>query len=303
MTSRANPVIGMIGIGAMGSRMARRLAARELPVVVFDTVPEATAALAAYPTVTVAAGLDDLAGCGAIITMLPDAEVVAAVLTGGPAPLAAALEPGTVVIDMSSSAPGTTVETAARLGAMGIDMIDAPVSGGVQGAANGTLMIMAGGDPDLVASWEWLFRIVGRACVHTGPIGSGHAVKALNNLLSAGGLLLAVEALAVGKQFGLTPSVMLGVINQSSGMNNSTQNKIAQRVLSRSFDAGFTIGLMTKDLLTAYALAGQVGVDAPLSAATVRLWSQALADLGPAADHTAIARWFESSSGVTLADG
>lgn len=302
MTSVRDPVIGMVGIGAMGSRMARRLADRGLPVVAYDAVPTATARLAACPTVTVAAGLDDLAGCDAIITMLPDAEVVAAVLLGGPAPLAAALKPGAIVIDMSSSAPGATVEVAARLRALDVDMIDAPVSGGVQGAENGTLTIMAGGDAEVIASWAWLFDILGRACVRTGPIGSGHAVKALNNLLSAGGLLLAIEALTIGKQFGVAPPVALGVINQSTGANNSTQNKIAQRILSRSFDAGFTIGLMTKDLVSARDLAAQVGVSAPLTAATVRLWAQALASLGPAADHTEIARWFEQSSSVTLDD-
>ncbi len=302
MTSVRDPVIGMAGIGAMGSRMARRLAGRGLPVVAYDAVPAASARLAECPTVTVAAGLHDLAGCDVIITMLPDAEVVAAVLLCGPAPLAAALKPGAIVIDMSSSAPGATVELAARLRALDVDMIDAPVSGGIQGAENGTLTIMAGGDPEVVASWAWLFEIIGKTCVHTGPVGSGHAVKALNNLLSAGGLLLAVEALAIGKQFGVAPPVALGVINQSTGANNSTQNKIAQRVLSRSFDAGFTIGLMTKDLVTARDLAAQVGVNAPLTAATVRLWAQALASLGPAADHTEIARWFEQSSSVTLDD-
>ena len=115
---------------------------------------------------------------------------------------------------------------AGRLAERDIGFIDAPVSGGVQGAEAGTLAIMAGGGERLIARWAWLFEIIGRGCVHCGPVGSAHALKALNNLLSAGGLLLAVEALAVGKRFGLSPSVMLTVINQSSGANNSTRTKL-----------------------------------------------------------------------------
>jgi 3-hydroxyisobutyrate dehydrogenase len=252
--------------------------------------------------VTVAGDLADLAGCDAVITMLPDGQAVQSALIEGRTPLATRLTAGSVVIDMSSSAPSQTVTLAGRLGALGIGLIDAPVSGGVQGAESGALTIMAGGSLKLIERWAPLFEILGRRWIHTGPVGSGHAVKALNNLLSAGGLLLAVEALAVGQQFGLSPSVMLGVINSSTGANNSTQNKIAQRVLSRSFDAGFPIGLMTKDLLIARDLADRVGVDVPLSHATVELWTQALAALGPAADHTAIAKWFEDARGMTLAD-
>jgi 3-hydroxyisobutyrate dehydrogenase len=282
--------------------MARRLAERDVRLALYDSAPPAAARLAGYRTVTVADDVTGLAGCDAVITMLPNGDVVRSALFDGPVPLAGLLARDSVVIDMSSSDPGNSVSLAGRLARRDIHFIDAPVSGGVRGAESGTLTIMAGGDEQLIAQWAWLFEIIGRGCVHCGPVGSGHALKALNNLLSAGGLLLAVEVLAVGKRFGLSPSVMLEVINQSSGANNSTQNKLAQRVLSRTFDAGFTIGLMTKDLATARDLARQVGVDVPLSARTVELWSQALAALGPGADHTAIAKWFEDDHGVTLDD-
>jgi 3-hydroxyisobutyrate dehydrogenase len=302
MTTPSDPLIGLIGVGAMGSRMGRRLADRDVRLVLYDSAPGAAARLAGHRTVTVADGGTALAGCHAVITMLPNGDIVRSALFDGPDPLAGLLAPGSVVIDMSSSAPGASVALAGRLAERDIGFIDAPVSGGVQGAEAGTLAIMAGGDERLIARWAWLFEIIGRGCVHCGPVGSGHALKALNNLLSAGGLLLAVEALAVGKRFGLSPSVMLTVINQSSGANNSTRTKLAQRVLSRTFDAGFTIGLMTKDLATARHLAAEVGLDVPLSARTVELWGQALAALGPGADHTAIAKWFEDGHGVTLDD-
>lgn len=303
MASEAYPRVGMIGIGAMGSRMARRLAERDVPLVAYDTLPGATAGLAGLQAVSVAADLAGLAGCDAVITMLPDGGVVRSALLDGPEPLARLLTEGSVVIDMSSSAPAGTVALAGRLDALGVRLIDAPVSGGVSGAESGSLTIMVGGDRELVGRWAWLFEIIGRKWVHTGPVGSGHALKALNNLLSAGGLLLAVEALAVGQRFGLSPEVMLAVINQSSGANNSTQNKIAQRVLSRSFDAGFTIGLMTKDLQTARDLASGMGIDVPLSNATVELWTRARDALGPAADHTAIARWFEDCGNQRTGEG
>src|SRR5215472_13205954 len=302
MSIPSDPLIGLIGVGAMGSRMGRRLADREVRLLLYDSTPGAAARLAEHRTVTVADDGIALAGCDAIITMLPDGDVVRSALFDGPDPLAGRLAPGSVVIDMSSSAPGGSVALAGGLAERGIRFIDAPVSGGVQGAEAGTLAIMAGGDEELIDEWTWLFEIIGRGCVHCGPVGSGHALKALNNLLSAGGLLLAVEALAVGKRFGLSPSVMLTVINQSSGANNSTRTKLAQRVLIRTFDAGFAIGLMTKDLATARDLAAEVGLDVPLSARTVELWGQALAALGPGADHTAIARWFEDGHGVTLDD-
>ena len=302
MSIPSDPLIGLIGVGAMGSRMGRRLADREVRLVLYDSAPGAAARLEGHRTVTVAGDGTALAGCDAVITMLPDGDVVRSALFDGPDPLAGRLAPGSVVIDMSSSAPGGSVALAGGLAERGIRFIDAPVSGGVQGAEAGTLAIMAGGDEELIAEWTWLFEIIGRGCVHCGPVGSGHALKALNNLLSAGGLLLAVEALAVGKRFGLSPSVMVTVINQSSGANNSTQTKLAQRVLSRTFDAGFAIGLMTKDLATARDLAAEVGLDVPLSARTVEVWGQALAALGPGADHTAIARWFEDGHGVTLDD-
>jgi 3-hydroxyisobutyrate dehydrogenase len=302
MNTPSGPLIGLIGLGTMGSRMGRRLADRDVRLILYDSAPGAAARLAGHASVTVADDVTKLAGCDAVITMLPNGDAVRSAVLGGPRPLAGLLAPGSVVIDMSSSAPGDSVALAGTLARRDIGFIDAPVSGGAHGAQAGTLAIMAGGDERLIARWTWMFEIIGRSCVRCGPVGSGHALKALNNLLSAGGLLLAVEALAVGKRFGLSPSVMLEVINQSSGANNSTQNKLAQRVLSRSFDAGFTIGLMTKDLTTARDLARQVGVDVPLSARTVELWSEALAALGPGADHTAIARWFEDNHGVTLDD-
>jgi 3-hydroxyisobutyrate dehydrogenase len=125
-------------------------------------------------------------------------------------------------------------------------------------------------------------------------------MKALNNLVSATGLLIAGEALLVGRRFGLDPARMLDVLNASTGRNHATEHKVAQFVLSRRFDAGFSLALMVKDLGTALDLAADTGTPAELAAACRQLWTRAGEVLGPGADHTAIVRWLEHVAGTTL---
>jgi 3-hydroxyisobutyrate dehydrogenase len=131
--------------------------------------------------------------------------------------------------------------------------------------------------------------VIGSTIVPTGPVGSGHAMKALNNLLSAVGLAAATEVVEVGRRFGLDPAVMLDVLNHSTGRNHATENKVAQFVLSGTFASGFALQLMVKDIATAVALAHAQGVPIPIGEACLALWSEA-ADVLPAdADHTRIA--------------
>jgi 3-hydroxyisobutyrate dehydrogenase len=295
--------IGFVGIGAMGSRMARRLAGKGFPLVVYDRDPEAARSVAGPPQVTVAGAISDLASCDIIITMLPDGNAVReCVLGGGDAALADLLKPRTIVLDMSSSAPAGTTELSRSLAERGIRLADAPVSGGVARAGQGTLAIMAGGDETDLARCRPALEAMGSRIFHVGAVGAGHAVKALNNMLSAAGLAAAVEVLATGKRFGLDPRAMLEVLNNSTGRNNSTENKIAQQVFSRAFAAGFSMQLMVKDLETAMELAHQTGTPAPVSAACLELWKAASLDRTGRgnADHTAIARFVEERAGVTL---
>jgi 3-hydroxyisobutyrate dehydrogenase len=120
-----------------------------------------------------------------------------------------------------------------------------------------------------------MLEVVSSSIHHCGPVGAGHAMKALNNLVSAAGFLIACEAVVVGREFGLDPARMVDVLNASSGMNYSTQNKFARFVFSGAYDSGFSTGLMAKDLGIASVLAGDVGVPAPLSALCASLWSAA----------------------------
>jgi 3-hydroxyisobutyrate dehydrogenase len=286
--------IAFLGLGKMGLPMARRLLGAGYDLRGFDLAAPARAAFVEAGGAAAASPAEAAEGCAALITMLPDGAAVEAALFGGVEPLAPRLPRGTLVIDMSSSAPLGTRALAERLAALGIPLVDAPVSGGVKRAVDGSLAIMAGGDPENVGRARPLFEAMGKAVFATGAVGSGHAMKALNNYVSAAGLVAACEALQIGAQFGLDPALMTDVLNASTGRNNSTENKLKPFVLSGSFASGFALALMAKDLRIADDLARDIGVPAPLSAACSGLWAAALAALGPGADHTEIDRYLAS---------
>lgn len=292
--------VGFVGLGQMGWHMASNLARAGCALVVADSdgaVVERFAA--AFGGARAAAGAGDLAGVPTLVTMLPSGEVVRDVLLGGGgrAGIAAVLPRGALVIDMSSSDPAIYPALAASLAGRGIGLIDAPVSGNVSGAEAATLTIMAGGGDALVDRAEPLFRIMGGTVFRTGPLGSGQAMKALNNLVSAAGLMVTVEALLIGQRFGLDPRQMNDILNVSTGRNNSTERKIAPFVLSGRYDSGFRLALMAKDLRAAGALAERAGMMAEISALCVRLADQAERELGPQADHTEVARFIERRTG------
>jgi 3-hydroxyisobutyrate dehydrogenase len=192
---------------------------------------------------------------------------------------------------MSSSDPARTRILAEQVAAAGVTLIDAPVSGGVSGARAGTLMIMVGGPKEAVERFSPMLATMGKKVVHAGDVGAGHAVKALNNLMSAAHLLASSEALIAGRRFGLDPAVMLEIINGASGRSASTENKWPNYVLTEKYDAGFSIRLMVKDIKLALGIEHATGVPSAASEAVVATWEAALADLPPDADHTAIARW------------
>ena len=293
--------VGLVGLGNMGRPMAARIRAAGLELGVFDTRGDVVRAVAATCGATAAGSLATLAArSDVVVTMLPEGAAVRRVALGPGDRLLDGLGSGAVVVDMGSSAPTGTRELGAELARHGVGMLDAPVSGGVRRAVDGTLTIMVGGDPVLVARCSQLFRAVGERVFECGALGSGHAMKALNNLVSAAGLLAAAEALVIGRRFGLDPARMLEVLNASTGRNYATEQKLAQFVLSRRFDAGFSLALMVKDLATALELAHDTETPAPLSAECRALWTKAAAALEPGADHTAIVRWLESIAGVTL---
>jgi 3-hydroxyisobutyrate dehydrogenase len=290
--SPAPTSVGFWGLGNMGGPMARRLLAAGIRVLGFDVSSAARERFAAAGGV-VLDGPEPLGEVGALILMLPNSDIVEEVLLRGD--VAGALRPGTPIIDMSSCEPLRTQALATALADRGLRLIDAPVSGGVSGAENGTLSIMAGGTESDVAAVAGLLRHLGTP-TRVGPSGAGHALKALNNLLSATHLWVTSEAILVGERFGLDPEVMLSTINGSSGRSGSTQNKWPNFILPGAYDSGFGLQLMLKDMKIATGLARELGMPIPLGDAAVSQWSRAADGLPATADHTEIARFLEEES-------
>ncbi len=292
--------VGFVGLGAMGWPMAARLVGAGYGVAVADAAPGRAESFAREVGGAACASAADAArGAGFLVTILPTSRQVETVLTEARPSLAR----GTLVIEMTSGQPAATRRLAEALAADGIGMVDAPVSGGVPRARDGTLAIMAGGEAAELDRAEPLLRAMGTTIHRVGAVGAGQAMKALNNLVSAGGFLIAVEALLIGQRFGLDPALMVDVLNASTGMNNSTQKKLRQQVLSRAFDAGFGLDLMVKDLSIALEVGRDMGTPTPFAALCREMWASAAAMLGPGQDHTAMARLSEQLAGDELGRG
>ncbi|MFI7493104.1 NAD(P)-dependent oxidoreductase [Kocuria sp. M4R2S49] len=276
--------IGFIGLGNMGFPMAGRLAEAGHTLIVQDLSTEAVEKfLTTYPT-TAAAQEAGWQNADVIITMLPTSEIVEAVLLKGRVVAGASLN--TLFIDMSSAEPTRSQQLGSTLEEKGMRYVDAPVSGGVRGAVNGQLAIMAGGAAADVHEAMPLFEVMGKSTIHVGAPGSGHAAKALNNLVSAASVAVTVEALHIGERFGIDPQTLTEVLNASSGRSNTSENKVAQFMLSGSYGSGFPIGLMTKDVNIALALAEELGVEAELSHHCAELWRKTVEEGFGLEDHT-----------------
>ena len=295
--------IGFVGIGNMGWPMAASLARAGFGLVVADARKAVADNFVQQIGGRTADSLAALASASDIvITMLPTSGHVSAVMADEVDHLLAGLKPGSVVIDMTSGQPAITRALAVKVAAAGCVMIDAPVSGGVSRAKTGELAIMVGGDPAVIDRVRPILAAMGTSILPCGGIGAGQAMKALNNLVSGGGLLIAVEALLMGQANGLDPAVMVDVLNASTGMNNATQKKLRQFILSRSFDSGFSLDLMVKDLSIATEIGRDGGVATPFAALCRELWAAAAKTLGPGQDHTAIAKFSETLAGQELRD-
>jgi 3-hydroxyisobutyrate dehydrogenase len=282
--------VTVIGLGNMGRPMAACIARGGYAVTGFDLSQDARARFEADGGRTAPDMAQAVADAAVVITLLPNGKIVRAAVEQ----MRPHLRPDAVIVDMSSSDPLGTRKLGEELAAAGFAFLDAPVSGGVKKAAEGTLAIMVGGDAAAIDRVAPVLQTMGKSIFRTGPLGSGHAVKALNNYVSAAGLVAAIEALHVGKAFGIDPNVIVDVLNASTGRNNSTENKLKQFVISESYASGFALDLMAKDIRTADDLAAAIGVPVPLADKTAELWDKAAAALGPGADHTAIDRFLRS---------
>ena len=293
--------LGFIGLGMMGLPMLENLAhAPGIDIRAYDLDSRRLDSLKLHPawgrSLHAAASLADLASCGVIITMLPNSAITNAVIegAGGEPGLAALLSRGATLIDMGSSNPAETLRLAPRLHEAGITLIDAPVSGAVAKAANGTLAIMAGGEAADLERVRPILSHMGATLIHTGAVGSAHSMKALNNYVYAAGLLAASEALLIAQGLNLNLDVFTQVLNASSGRNVATETKLAQFIVPRTFNGGFALTLMAKDLRTADSLQELAGLSAPLLSLCASTWQQAQQALPATADNTEIYRYLEA---------
>ena len=289
--------IAFAGIGNMGWPMAANLVKAGFEVTVCDVVPGRAASFATETGAKAAATpAEAAAGADCVVIIVPTSKQVGEAVEA----MLPSLKPGMLVIDMTSGQPGRTREIAAMLEGHGVPMIDCPVSGGVPRAKSGQLAIMVGGPDAEIDRAEPVLNAMGTSVYRCGDIGAGQAMKALNNLVSAGGYLIGIEALLIGQRFGLDPTTMVDVLNASSGMNNSTQKKFKEYVLSRRFDAGFGLDLMVKDLSIALEVGRETTTPAPFSALCREMWLAAATTLGPGVDHTAVAKMLEQMTGTVL---
>ncbi len=295
------PTVGFIGVGNMGWAMAACLVRAGFAVNVNDSRKEVADNFVQQIGGFAPDSLRQLAAMSdVVVTMLPTSAIVEHVLATADDSVLAGMKPGTVVIEMSSGVPSVTQVLAQRVAGLGGHLIDAPVSGGVPRARTGELAIMVGGEAAVIDRAMPVLQAMGTSVLRTGAVGSGQAMKALNNLVSAGGFIIGIEALLIGSRFGLDPTVMVDVLNAATGMNNSTQKKFKQFVLSRSFASGFTLDLLLKDLSIALQVGRETGTATPFAALCRELAAAASAMLGPGADHTALAKLSERLAGSEL---
>ncbi|WP_300608706.1 NAD(P)-dependent oxidoreductase [Trebonia sp.] len=237
--------VGFVGLGNMGGRMTRRLVGAGIAVVGYDVrdgQAAAAGALAAGSPAEVCAGSE------CVLLSLPDSTVVESVVLGDGG-LAAAARSGQVIIDLSTAAPASTRRIHAALGALGVEYLDAGISGGAAAAEQGTLTIMAGGSAAALDAIRWVFEPIASKVVLMGESGAGHSTKLLNNFLNAVSLAATAEVMVAARKAGLDLAAVLDVINSSSGVNYATLNRFPRIIKGDYLEGGLTSALMTKDVV------------------------------------------------------
>jgi hypothetical protein len=289
---------GFIGLGQMGGPMTRRLRAAGHELVVHDVRRAALEALVAEGAKAAASPAEVAARAELVLVSLPTPEVVRAVALGPDG-----LIHGSAIrtyVDLSTTGQAVAAEIAAALAERGIVTLDAPVSGGVRGAQEGTLAVMAAGPAAELERVRALLEVFGRV-FHVGERpGLGQLMKLANNFLSATAIVATAEAVALGVKGGLDAATMIAVINASTGRNTASEDKFPRQVLTGKYAAGFTTGLLTKDLGLCAAAAGALEVPMPVAAEIYAEWRRAVAELGAEADIMAMAKRVERAAGVRI---
>lgn len=293
--------IAFVGLGNMGTPMAAQLAVKGFALTLYDRRPEAVNVFVAANGGRAAVSVADAArGADAAIVSLPDDAVVREVVLGSGG-LGEAMAQGTTIIDMSTSNPNSTIEIGAELATRGLHYVDAPVTGGVVFAKDATLDVLAGGSDDDVARCAPIFAAVGRQVFRCGGLGSGHALKVLANYVNACALINVVEALAIGRKFGLDSAVMAdGLMNMCTGRQHPLKKKVIPQVLTHNFTTNMALGLIAKDVSIAADFGRSIGAITPLADRVKEIWCTAADKFGGKADQTEVARLWEEGNGIRL---
>ena len=292
--------IGFIGLGNMGFPMARRLREAGTDLLVHDVRPERCRELVGAAGGVAATAREVCDGADIVLLSLPTPDALRDVATG-PDGLVGSRGPK-LVGDLSTVGPAVAREVAETLRGVGIEYMDAPVSGGVPGAEKGTLAIMVSGSDAAFARLRPLLQVIGRPILVGDAPGQGQALKLLNNFLSATAMAATAEAMALGVKAGLDPAVMLEVFNASSGRNTATSDKFPRSVLNRSFDYGFRTVLLHKDVRLCKLFADGLGASLTVVPAVDQVWERAAAELGDG-DFTRIVELVEAPLGVVVGAG
>jgi 3-hydroxyisobutyrate dehydrogenase len=292
--------VAFIGLGDIGGLMAGHLARDPFDLVVWNRTAAKAETFARDHKARVArTPAEAVKDAGVVITCLPSSVEVEAVLHGENGMLES-LRKDAVLIDCTSGDPPTSRSIAAELRGRGVDFIDAPVSGGTIAAKSGSLTVMWGGDATVFERVRPVIETFGKKIVHAGPVGSGDALKAVNNALLAVHILSTAEGLAVLVKAGVDPKVALEVINASSGRSNSSENLIPQRVLTRAFPRTFRLALLDKDIGIASVLADDLNARTPVISLAAKRFHEARKLLGEEADHVEAVKMVEQENGVEI---
>ena len=291
--------IAFLGLGAIGAPMARHLAPHYTLSVWNRTAARATEFVRENKARAATSPADVVRGAAIAITCLPTSREVESLLDGDEGMLGA-FDRGSTLVDCTSGDPATSRRIASRLAERGVGFVDAPVSGGVSGAVKGILTIMCGGDEATMARARPILEAFGEKIVLCGPVGAGHAVKAINQAMLGVHIWSLAEGLVALEKAGVSTATALEVINASSGRSNTSMNLFPERVMTRAFPRTFRLALMDKDVRIAADFAREHGVPSPLLQLVSELLREARRELGEEADHVETVKVLEEWAGVEI---
>jgi len=291
--------VGFIGIGAMGMPMAQNLLKAGYTVYVSDLFPEKVEEMVQNGAIGCESQSELAAACDVIFSSLPNAAIVEQVYVA-PGGVFSSANEGTVIIDLSSVAPGTTQKMSKIAKEKGLAYVDAPVSGGVSGAQAGTLTVMVGAEPDVYERILPILKVIGKNIFHMGLPGTGDAIKLVNNLLLGCNMAALAEALVLGRKCGLSAAAMHEVIKVSSGKSYVLDAKMEKFIMEDAFDGGFPVELQYKDLGLALDAARDVSLPLPMTAIAMQVFESARAKGLNRKDISSIVKVWEDLTGTSI---